>query len=188
MLGVDQDHRFEEVLKWLAGLENGVKGEAERLFNESMADPRKWADPGFANMSGCSDEAEAHNAPIREARGREYAQRDAEREAKRTAEEQAAKEEYEQAIKTAESSLLNKQKVKNSIFLGNKSLIMQLFREHERAVPPKTQGSSIPCGMSITMRITDVGAITTALMAARLSLTIFYGCLRRFRPNSSLRK
>ena len=82
----------------------------------------------------------AHNAPIREAREQENQQRDAEREAKRIAEEQAAKAEYEQAIKTAEYNLINKQEIVNSDVLGDKSLIMQLFREHEIDVPLKTQG------------------------------------------------
>ena len=139
MLGVDQHHRFEQVLKWLAGLENGVKGVVEKIFNESMADPRKWADPGYANILGRVDEANAHNAPIREARRFENEQRNAEREAKRIAKEQAIKTEYEQAIKTAENNILNKQTVLNSDIQG-KSLIMQLFREHEISVPLKTQG------------------------------------------------
>lgn len=139
MLSIDQYHRFEEVLKWLGGLENGVKGEVERLFNESMANPSRWADPCFANILGRTDEAKAHNQPIREAREREYQQRDAEREAQRIAGEQAAKAEYEQALKSAESKILSRDKVINDDVQG-KSLIMQLFREHEIAVPLKTQG------------------------------------------------
>jgi hypothetical protein len=104
-----------------------------------MADPRKWADHGFANILGRADEAAAHNAPIREAREREYEQRNVEREAKRIAEEKAEKAEYEQAIKAAEEKILNKQTVSNTEING-KSLIMQLFREHEISVPLKTSG------------------------------------------------
>jgi hypothetical protein len=140
MLAIDQHHRLEEVKKWLAGLgEGGIKGEVEKRFNESMADPRKWADPGFANILGRAGEAEAHNAPIREARERERHRRNAEREAKRIAGEEAAKAEYDRAIKTAESKILTGDKVINDDIQG-KSLIMQLFREHEIVVPLKTQG------------------------------------------------
>ncbi len=85
-------------------------------------------------------EAEAHNAPIREARKREREQHDAEREAKRAEEEAAAKEEYETAIRDAETKILNRQTVYNSKLGGDKSLILQLFREHSIAVPLKTQG------------------------------------------------
>jgi hypothetical protein len=140
MLGVDQHHRLEELLKWLAGLENGIKGEVERIFNESMTNPQRWADPCFAAILGCTEEAERHNAPIREAREQENRQRDAEREAKRVAEEQARQEKYGKAIKEAENKILNRQAVQNSDVKGDKSLIMQLFREHDIAVPLKTQG------------------------------------------------
>ena len=77
MLGIGQHHMLEDITKRLKGLENGVKGEVERLFNESIADPLKWADPGFANILGRTDEATTHNAPIREARELENEQRDA---------------------------------------------------------------------------------------------------------------
>ena len=89
---------------------------------------------------GRVDEAKAHNAPIREAREQENRQRDSEREAERIATEQAEKSEYEKTIKTAETAILNKGTVTNSDVLGDKSLIMQLFKEHEIAVPLKTQG------------------------------------------------
>jgi hypothetical protein len=141
MLGIDQHHRLENIKSWIEGLgEGGVKGEVERRFNESMANPHKWADPGFANILGRVDEAEAHNAPIREARELEYQQRGAEREAKRIAEEQAEKAKYDKAIKEAERKILNREEVRNDDVLGDKSLIMQLFREHDIAIPLKTQG------------------------------------------------
>jgi len=47
--------------------------------------------------------------------------------------------EYGQAIKAAEGSILNKQAILNTDIHG-KSLIMQLFREHEIVVPLRTQG------------------------------------------------
>lgn len=36
MVGIDQRHRLEEVLKWLPTLEHGIRGEIERVFNQSM--------------------------------------------------------------------------------------------------------------------------------------------------------
>jgi len=139
MLGIGQHHRLEEIKIWLESLENGVKGEVERRFNESLAHPQRWADIGYANILGRLDEAKAHNAPIREARELEYTQQNEEREARRTAEEAAAKAEYAQAIKAAETKILNRQTVSNTDIQG-KSLIMQLFREHKISVPLKTQG------------------------------------------------
>jgi len=135
MLGIDQHHRLEEIKILLESLEHGVKGEVERRFNESLAHPNKWVDIGYANILGRLDEANAHNAPIREAR----IQRQEEREANRIAKEQVAKTEYEQAIKTAENKIINKQTVSNTSIHG-KSLIMQLFREYEISIPLKTQG------------------------------------------------
>ena len=35
MVGIDQRHRLEEVLKWLPTLEHGIQGEIERVFNQS---------------------------------------------------------------------------------------------------------------------------------------------------------
>jgi hypothetical protein len=139
MVDIGQQQNLEERLKWLAGLENGIRGEIEKRFNEQMANPKLWADPGFANVLGRTDEAETHNAPIREARELEYEKNRAEREAKRIAEEQAKKAAYEQAIKTAEEKILNKETVLNADING-KSLIMQLFREHNISIPLKTQG------------------------------------------------
>ena len=139
MLAIDQHHRLEDTVKWLAGLENGVKGEVERKFNKSMEDPLQWADLGFANILGRADEANNHNAPILEAREFERQQRDAEREAERIAGEQATKDEYEKAITLAEFAISKRLRVENTDIHG-KSLIIQLFREHEIAVPPKTRG------------------------------------------------
>ena len=68
MVGIDQRHRLEEILKWLPTLEHGIRGEIERVFNESMSDPKRWADLGFANLLGRYDEAKAHNTPILEER------------------------------------------------------------------------------------------------------------------------
>ena len=139
MLDIGSHYNLDERLEWLAGLEGGILGEVERLFNESMANPSKWADIGFANILGRADEAMAHNAVIRAVRAEEEWQREAKREAERIAVEAAAKEEYIQAIKTAQANILNKQSVKN-IDIHGKSLIMQLFREYYIKVPLRTQG------------------------------------------------
>jgi hypothetical protein len=139
MIALDQHHRLDEIIKRVAGFENGVKGEIERIFNESMADPRQWADVGFANVLGRTEEAERHNAPIREFRAQKHQQWKAERKEKQLVAERAAKAEYEQAIKKAEAAILNHQAVHNTEIQG-KSLIMQLFREHEINVPLKTRG------------------------------------------------
>mgnify|MGYP001451556529 FL=1 len=61
MVGIDQRHRLEEILKWLSTLEHGIRGEIERVFNESMGDPKRWADLGFANLLGRYYEAKRHN-------------------------------------------------------------------------------------------------------------------------------
>jgi hypothetical protein len=140
MIAIGSKNSLEDIKKRVAGFENGIKGEIERIFNESMANPQKWADPCFAEIFGRVDEAEAHNAPIREARALANQQRDAEREAKRIAEEQAEKAAYDKAIKEAERKILNHEEVRNNDVLGDKSLIMQLFREHDIAIPLKTQG------------------------------------------------
>ena len=139
MLEIGQHNRLEEIKEWLDNLENDIKCEIEKWFNESLAYPDRWADIGYANILGRTDEAEAHNAPILEARERKYQQQEKERAAKRLAEEQAAKDEYAQAIKAAENKILNRQTVGNTDIQG-KSLIMQLFREHGISVPLKTQG------------------------------------------------
>ena len=64
MVGIDQRHRLEEILKWLSTLEHGIRGEIERVFNESMGDPKRWADLGFANLLGRYYEAKRHNIPL----------------------------------------------------------------------------------------------------------------------------
>lgn len=105
MVGIDQRHRLEEVLKWLPTLEHGIRGEIERVFNQSMEAPDRWADLGFANLLGRYEEAKAHNSAIREAEGNIMAGKE----------------------------VINRE-------INGKSLIMQLFREHEIPVPLKTQG------------------------------------------------
>lgn len=72
-----------EVLKWLSTLEHGIRAEIERVFNQSMAAPDRWADLGFANLLGRREEAEAHNAPIWAERQRQAKLREAELEARR---------------------------------------------------------------------------------------------------------
>lgn len=54
MVGIDQRSRLAEVLKWLSTLEHGIRAEIERVFNQSMAAPDRWADLGFANPLGAA--------------------------------------------------------------------------------------------------------------------------------------
>ncbi len=137
----------QRTLERLAEFGNDIKGEIERIVNKCLAEPESWVDEGFARIAGRLDEANAHNAPIRIAREERYARQAAEREAKRLAEEQAWKEEQEreaaeaaQKIREAETLILNRQKVENADIYGDKSLIMQLFRENKVDVPLATQG------------------------------------------------
>ncbi len=139
MVGIDQKHRLEEILKWLPTLEGGIKGEIEKRFNESLEYPGRWADFGYASLLGRVDEAEAHNAPIREERERRSQQEKTARAERERAEEIQRGEEYHQAIAKAEQDILSGGQVLNTDIQG-KSLVMQLFREHEIAVPLKTQG------------------------------------------------
>ena len=139
MVGIDQRHRLEEILKWLPTLEHGIRGEIERVFDESMDDPKRWADLGFANLLGRYDEAKAHNAPILEERRQRDEQRKAEREAERRQREQEQQAHYDTAIREAEKDILAGKEVVNREVNG-KALIIQLFREHEIPVPLKTQG------------------------------------------------
>lgn len=139
MVGIDQRHRLEEVLKWLSTLEHGIRGEIERVFNESMEAPDRWADLGFANLLGRYEEAKAHNAPIAAERRRQDAQRRAEQAAREQQLAQERQARYDSAIREAEGNIVAGKEVVNREING-KSLIMQLFREHEIPVPLKTQG------------------------------------------------
>ncbi|MFR3237848.1 MAG: hypothetical protein ACLTOU_04920 [Acutalibacter sp.] len=139
MVGIGQHHRLAEILKLLPTLEHGIRGEVQRIFNESMADPTRWTDLGFANLLGRYGEAKAHNAPILEERRRRDQQRDAERAEQERQRERERQERYDTAIREAEKDILAGKEVVNREVNG-KSLIMQLFREHGISVPLKTQG------------------------------------------------
>ena len=175
MLGIGQHHGLEEIKIWLESLENGVRGEVERRFNESLSHPQRWADIGHANILGRLDEASAHNAPIREARELERKKQDEERKAKRIAIEQAVRAEYEQAIKAAETKILNKETVSNTDIHG-KSLILQLFREYEISVPLKTQGWVIKALHSIEFE-ERVGGWSYRYFKSSRNSTVFSGYL-----------
>ena len=139
MVGIDQRHRLEEILKWLSTLEHGIRGEIERVFNESMGDPKRWADLGFANLLGRYYEAKRHNIPLEAERRQREERWAAEREAERRQREQEQQARYDTAIQEAEKDILAGKEVVNREVNG-KALIMQLFREHEIPVPLKTQG------------------------------------------------
>ena len=139
MVGIDQRHRLEEILKWLPTLEHRIRGEIERVFNESMGDPKRWADLGFANLLGRYYEAKRHNIPLEAERRQREERWAAEREAERRQREQEQQARYDAAIREAEKDILAGKEVVNREVNG-KALIMQLFREHEIPVPLKTQG------------------------------------------------
>lgn len=139
MVGIDQRHRLEEVLKWLPTLEHGIRGEIERVFNQSMEASDRWADLGFANLLGRYEEAKAHNAPIATERQRQADERRAQQEVREQQLAQERQARYDSAIREAEGNIMAGKEVINREING-KSLIMQLFREHEIPVPLKTQG------------------------------------------------
>lgn len=49
---IDQRRRLGEILKWLSTLEHDIRDEIERVFNESMGGPKRWADLGFTDLLG----------------------------------------------------------------------------------------------------------------------------------------
>lgn len=139
MVGIDQKHRLEEILKWLPTLEGGIKGEVELRFDECMKDPHKWADPGFATLLGRTEEAKAHNAPILEERQRKSAEEAAAREEQEQQKRQERIDRRRQAIRQAEQDIMDGKEVIDEDGEGN-SLLLQLFREHQIEVPLRTQG------------------------------------------------
>lgn len=124
MVGIDQRHRLEEVLKWLPTLEHGIRGEIERVFNQSMEAPDRWADLGFANLLGRYEEAKAHNAPIAAERQRQADERRAQQDAREQQLAQERQARYDSAIREAEGNIMAGKEVINREING-KSLIMQ---------------------------------------------------------------
>ena len=139
MVGIDQKHRLDEILKRLPALEGGIYGEVERNFNAAMENPNRYADLGFARILGRMDEAKAHNAPILEQRENERQQQRNERAEQERQREKAAEREYMEAVAKAEKALLAGEMVANPR-IGDKSLVLQLFREHNIELPLRTQG------------------------------------------------
>lgn len=139
MLGIDQKHRLDDILKKLPEFEGGVYGEVERQFNAAIENPDRYADLGFARILDRMEEARAHNAPIIERREAEYEQHQIERAEQERRRKEAAEKEYTQAIAKAEKALLAGETVSNPKING-KSLLLQLFREHNIELPLRTQG------------------------------------------------
>lgn len=139
MIGLDQKHRLEEILKQLSTFEGGVYGEVERKFNEAICNPERYADLGFARILGRLEEAKAHNAPILEWREAEYRKREYDRAEQERREKEAAEQKYAEAIDKAEKNLLTGKMVDNPRING-KSLVLQLFREYDIDLPLRTQG------------------------------------------------
>ena len=104
-----------------------------------MEAPDRWADLGFANLLGRYEEAKAHNAPIAAERQRQADERRAQQEVREQQLAQERQARYDSAIREAEGDIMAGKEVINREING-KSLIMQLFREHEIPVPLKTQG------------------------------------------------
>ena len=139
MVGAGQQNQMEEVLRWLSSLEHGIRGEIERVFNQSMALPDKWVNLSYAILLGKREEAEAHNAPLQEKYRQEDEQRAAMREAQARQRAQEWQDRYNAAIREAAQNILAGKTVVNQEING-KSLLMQLFREYGISVPLKTQG------------------------------------------------
>lgn len=139
MIGFDQKHRLEEILKQLPTLEGGVYGEVERKFNEAISNPNCYADLGFARILGRMEEAKAHNAPILERREAEYRQREHDRAEQERRDKEAAEQKYAEAIEKAEKALLSGETIAN-LRINGKFLVLQLFREHGIELPLRTQG------------------------------------------------
>lgn len=139
MIGFDQKHRLEDILKRLPTFDGGIHGEVERNFNAAMENPNRYADLGVARILGRMDEAKAHNAPILEQREAEYKQRQLERDEQKRHDKAATEQEYTKAIQKAEKALLDGEMVANPQING-KSLLLQLFREHNIELPLRTQG------------------------------------------------
>lgn len=106
MIGLCSYYNLEEKKQWLFGLENGLKAEIERIFNESLANPHKYADYAFANILNRIKEAKAHNEPIIAAREIENARRDKERNDEIVKREREGKEKYAKAINDAEQGII----------------------------------------------------------------------------------
>ena len=85
MVGIDQRHRLEEILKWLPTLKQGIRGEIERVLMRVWAIRKRWADLGFANLLGRYYEAKRHNIPLEAERRQREERWAAEREAERPA-------------------------------------------------------------------------------------------------------
>lgn len=139
MLYLDMKYRLDDILKKLSALEGGIYGEVERSFNAAMSNPNRYADLGFARILDRVEEAEKHNAPILERREAEYKQHRLERAEQERREKEAAEKEYAEAIAKAEKALLAGETVANPTING-KSLLLQLFREHNIELPLRTQG------------------------------------------------
>lgn len=139
MLGFDQKHRLDEILRRLSELDGNIYGEVEKRFNAELENPSCYANLGFARILDRMEEANAHNAPILEQCEAERKQHQLERAEKKRQEKETAEREYAQAITKAEKALIAGETVSNPQING-KSLVLQLFREHNIELPLRTQG------------------------------------------------
>jgi len=140
MIGVGnlthKDIRIEEYTKEMPNFRQIM---TDRL-DAALADPDKWADPGFANFLGRREEADAHNQPIREAEEAEWEAQQAEYARRKEEEQLQEQREYEATVFDAEQAILNKRELIDDKDVRGTSLILQLFRLNGVDVPLKTQG------------------------------------------------
>jgi len=117
-------------------------------FEAMLADPQRWADFGLADLFDRRAEAETHNQPIRDAREAERQRDRAARDEAEAEREQRQQEAYQAAITEAQQKLVIGEVVQNIEIIGS-SLVLQLFRENNVAVPLRTQGWIISSLVSI---------------------------------------
>jgi len=139
MLGMDNAYNKDRIIEELSkGLPDYRQIMTDSL-NNALTDPDKWANKGFANFLGRTDEADTHNQVIRDKREAVSAAEQQERERLEEIERKAEQDAYETAIFEAEQAILGKRPVINNE-VRDTSLFLHLFRKYDIVVPLKTQG------------------------------------------------
>jgi len=139
MAGLDTLDRKDEVLRQLLSPDLNLRQTLLERFEAMLADPKRGADLGLADLFGRRNEAEAHNQPIREAWEADRRQKAANDEAAELSRKQEQDQEYREAIADAEQKLLRGEVVR-AAEINDSSLLLLLFRENNIKVPLRTQG------------------------------------------------
>ena len=139
MIKIDWADNFEKALEFLRQPGFDLYNHIVERFENELANPQKWADFGIAEFLGRVEEAKAHNQPIKEMRDAENRKRTEKIEAERRNREEKAAAVYTTAMSGAEQSILDRKPVVNKD-IGDKDLLLQLFRENGIELPLKTQG------------------------------------------------